>query len=248
MHWTETFFGKYYLPTHMPVLKDEKTLAEVNFMESCLGLEKGSNILDIPCGHGRHSITLAERGYNVTGIDFQKDFIQLAKENSKHLSNIEFIVSDMRTIDYENKFDGIINFFTSFGYFSEEENVEVMKKFSKALKKGGKILIETVNREWAVKNIGEIKQSWMLYPDNENITFIANNVFDILTGRMISRQAIINKDERYLQDQDIRLYAYTEMKDILDRSGLKILECFGDISKDSYDEDSSSMIIIAEKI
>lgn len=248
MHWTENFFGKYYLSTHLPVLKNEKTLAEVNFIESILGLEKGSKILDLPCGHGRHSILLAERGYKVTGIDFQKDFISLAKENSKDNLNVDFIVSDMRKINYENEFDGIVNFFTSFGYFTDEENIEVMKLFSKALKKGGKIIIDTVNREWAVRNIGEIKQSWMLYPDNDNITFIANNYFDLLTGRMISKQAIINHDERYFQEQDIRLYTYTEMNQILNLAGLKMVSCYGDIYKSEYAEDSPSMITIAEKI
>lgn len=248
MSWTETFFGKYYLPTHLPVLSEKKTQEEVNFIESSLNLPKGSKILDLPCGHGRHSIELAKRGYDVTGVDFQPDFIALAKENAENLTNINFIVQDMKTIEFDNEFDAIINFFTSFGYFSEEENFEVLKSFAKALKKDGKLIIDTVNREWTMKHTGEMTQSWLIYPNNNNVTFLANNSFDLYSSRMISKQAIIDNEERYLQEQDIRLYAYTEMDAMLKEVGMEIVSAYGNIYKDDYEKDSTNMILVAKKL
>lgn len=247
MEWTETFFGKYYLKTHYPVLTEEKNKNQADFIDSVLGLTKNAKILDIPCGHGRHSILLAEKGYNITGVDFSEEFINIAKEKSSHLNNIEFILKDMRKIDYENEFDGIISMFTSFGYFSEKENLELLQKLIRSLKKGGRILIDTINREWAVKNIGKLSRSWLVYPE-DNITFLASNTFNVFTGKMKSEQIIIENGEKFEQEQDIRLYTYTELKTLLGLCGARIIDSYGNFDYEDYSATSDNMIIIAEKI
>lgn len=242
--WTETFFGKYYLRTHNPILTEKKTNEEIDFIIDVLDLPKESKILDLPCGHGRHSILLSEKGYKVTGIDIQEDFIRLAKEQK---SNVDFLVQDMRKIDYDNQFDAVINMFTSLGYFDEGENALVVKKMSKALKQGGKLLIDTVNREWIMHHTGEIDQAWMLYPD-DNLTFLANNSFDVFTGRMHSKQVIVENNERHIQEQDIRLYTFTELRLILEIHGLEVLNVWGSFKGEEYTVDSKNMIILAQKI
>lgn len=242
--WTETFFGKYYLRTHNPILTEKKTNEETDFIIEVLDLPKDSKILDLPCGHGRHSILLSEKGYKVTGIDIQEDFITLAKEQK---SNVDFLVQDMRKIEYDSEFDAVINMFTSLGYFDEGENALVVKKMSKVLKPGGKLLIDTVNREWIMHHTGEIDQAWMLYPD-DNLTFLANNSFDVFTGRMHSKQVIVENNERHIQEQDIRLYTFTELRLILEIHGLEVLNVWGSFKGEEYTVDSKNMIILAQKI
>ncbi|MFN8575904.1 MAG: class I SAM-dependent methyltransferase [Candidatus Sericytochromatia bacterium] len=242
--WTETFFGKYYLRTHNPILTEKKTNEEIDFIIDVLDLPKESKILDLPCGHGRHSIILSEKGYKVTGIDIQEDFITLAKEQK---SNVDFLVQDMRKIEYDSEFDAVINMFTSLGYFDEGENALVVKKMSKTLKSGGKLLIDTVNREWIMHHTGEIDQAWMLYPD-DNLTFLANNSFDVFTGRMHSKQVIVENNERHIQEQDIRLYTFTELRLILEIHGLEVLNVWGSFKGEEYTVDSKNMIILAQKI
>lgn len=247
MEWTDNFFGDYYLKTHLPVLTDEKTNDEISFIEEVLNLKKGNEILDIPSGHGRHAIALAKKDYRVTGIDNQTKFIEIAQENSKNLDNISFIKEDMRNIDYEENFDAVINMFTSFGYFNDKANFAFLKQMCRALKKGGKLLIDTVNREWTINNTEEFKQAWILYPP-DNLVFIANNSFDIQTSQMVSEQAIIDKGNRYLQEQRIRLYTYTEIDFMLRNSGMEIIACYGDIYKTPYSATTSNMIVVAEKV
>jgi len=246
MSWTEKFFGKYYLQTHLPVLTETKTIEETDFIMEALKLDKGAAILDLPCGHGRHAIKLAQRGYNVTGMDIQADFITLAKEEAGEQENLSFLSGDMRKISYDNEFDAVINLFTSFGYFSEQENFDLLRSMSKSLKKGGKLLIDTVNREWAMNNTGTVNQAWLVYPP-DNIAFLANNSFNVYTGRMISDQVIVDNGERYEQMQDIRLYTYTEIKTLLSFCGMEISASYGNVYQDEYSAASSNMIIIAEK-
>ncbi|MFN8672319.1 MAG: class I SAM-dependent methyltransferase [Candidatus Sericytochromatia bacterium] len=247
MEWTDNFFGKYYLKTHFPVLTEDKNKQQVDFITNVLALPEKANILDAPCGHGRHSILLAKQGFEVTGIDFKEEFIDIAKENSKELNNTNFILQDIRKINFEEKFDAIINMFTSFGYFSDKENLELLQSYIKALKKGGKLLIDVINREWAVKNIGKISRSWLVYPE-DNITFLASNSFDIFTGRMRSEQIIMENFVKFEQFQDIRLYSYTELKTLLGLCGAIITESYGNFEYESYNMNSDNMIIIAEKL
>lgn len=246
MDWIENFYGDRYLDTHLPLLTEDVNNADVDFMLDVLELPEGSEILDIPCGFGRHSNILAEKGFKVTGIDFKPEFIDLAKKNSleKNL-DVDFLVGDMRNLEFENRFDAVINFFTSFGYFDDNDNFLTLKGMAKSLKLGGKVIIDMVNREWAINMTRENGLIWLLYPDNK--VFLANNSFDILSGRWVSDQVIVDKGESFKQLQDVRLYSYTEYDFLLNILGLKIIAAYGDTEKNQYNVKSKSMIIIAEK-
>lgn len=248
MSWTDEYHGPKYLDLHLPLLTDDVNNTDVDFMLDVLDIPKGSEILDLPCGFGRHSNILAERGYKVTGIDYKSHFIDLAIKNSqeKYLPNkVNFMLGDMRKLEFENQFDAVINFFTSFGYFDDNENFETLKGMARSLKVGGKLLIDMVNREWAINMTRENGLVWLLYPDNK--VFLANNKFDILKGRWISEQIIVEKGESTDQHQDIRLYSYTEYSFLLNVVGLKIIAAYGDTDKSPYSIKSRNMILVAEK-
>ncbi|GIW22167.1 MAG: methyltransferase type 11 [Candidatus Sericytochromatia bacterium] len=241
--WTKTFFGDNYLKLHLPILSDELNKEEVDFIINILKPQKGSKFLDIPCGYGRHSKLLVEKGMQVTGIDNNSTFIEIAKENCK---DAKFILEDMRKINFYNDFDFIINLFTSFGYFSDEENFDVIKRFAKALKKGGKLLIETINREWALKQTSTNGLTWLLYPSG--MVFLANNKYDIITGRWTSEQYVVDNNKISEQEQNVRLYTYTEYKMMFSQVGLKIIEVYGEKDLSPYTCNSNKIILVAEKI
>src|SRR5690625_6203570 len=100
-------------------------------------------MLDLGCGRGRHSIALARRGYQVTGIDLSKEVVGKAEEIAEEagLRNVTFLTGDMReTLD--QRFDAVLNLFTTFGYFLEDnENVRVLGNINKLVKSVGTTLI-----------------------------------------------------------------------------------------------------------
>src|SRR5690606_19509388 len=75
----------------------------------------GSKMLDVACGKGRHSIQMADKGFDVTGIDLSEESIEEALQ--KEADNLHFYRHDMRLPFWINYFDYAYNFFTSFGYF-----------------------------------------------------------------------------------------------------------------------------------
>jgi 2-polyprenyl-3-methyl-5-hydroxy-6-metoxy-1,4-benzoquinol methylase len=141
----EGVFDEDYLYFYETFL-DERTPEEVERIVELLALEPGAEILDCPCGHGRISNPLAERGFQVTGLDATELFLDRAREDAAARGvEVEYVHGDMRELPWRERFDGLLNWFTSFGYFSDEENKAVLRGFHDALKPGGRLVLETQN-------------------------------------------------------------------------------------------------------
>jgi SAM-dependent methyltransferase len=141
----EGVFDEDYLYFYETFLA-ESTPGEVERVVGLVGLERGAEILDCPCGHGRIANPLAERGYRVTGLDATELFLERAREDAATRTvEVEYVHGDMRELPWQERFDGVLNWFTSFGYFSDEENKAVLRGFHNALKPGGRLVLETQN-------------------------------------------------------------------------------------------------------
>src|SRR5437868_15089587 len=150
--WYQTFFGEAYLRIY--AFPPEWTERQVEGIVTLLALPAGSTILDLCCGHGRHAIPLAQRGYQVTGQDLSEVFLQQARAAADaQRVQVRWVHGDMRSIPFENEFDAVINIFTAFGYLEDQgEDQKVLRQVCKALKPGGLFLIETLHREGLMRH------------------------------------------------------------------------------------------------
>jgi len=211
-----------------------------------LKLKKGDKVLDLCCGHGRHSIELAKRGYNVTGQDINRLFLERAdKEASRQKVNVDFIQADMRGIPSTEKFDAVINMFTAFGYFEKKiDNLLVLKEISGALKTGGRFLIQVMSRDWLIRNFRE--REWR--EGKNGLLCLEERRFDFETGRNNARIILVYPNgTRKEKHHSIRVYNLTELREMLDEVGLNIEKVYGDFDGSDYDMDSRDMIIVAKK-
>jgi 2-polyprenyl-3-methyl-5-hydroxy-6-metoxy-1,4-benzoquinol methylase len=127
--WYVDFFRNDYLNVYGHMFTDERAEKESAFVSSALDLQPGASVLDLCCGQGRHSVQLAKRGLKVTGLDLNPDYVELAQQAAiAHHVAIETVAADMRDIPFENKFDAIVNMYSSFGYLeSETEDLKVLE-------------------------------------------------------------------------------------------------------------------------
>jgi len=248
MNWYEDLFNQDYDRIYFPTFTPERNSAEVDFIESALKIPKGGCVLDVACGHGRHAIELAKRGYQVTGIDFSPRFIKMAIEssNSNGISNAVFLVGDMRQTHFVNRFDAAFSYFTSFGYFSDLENNRVLETVAKALVNGGKFLLETVNRDWTIHKVENQPRRW---DEIDPGFFLLEDIsFNAHTSRIHTKRIIFDRGERRSVEYDIKLYTHAELEDMLEDAGFKVVATYGNKDSSPYAVSSPRMIIIAKKL
>lgn len=133
---------------HKRLSRDERTLREVEGIMRITNLAnlKNPTIIDAPCGWGRHSIEFAKRGFKVYGIDLSENYLEKATRSAEqlNLNNVFFQKGDMRNLPVGNqKFELAINMWTSFGFFDDNDNRQVLKEFNRVLKPGGCLLIHS---------------------------------------------------------------------------------------------------------
>jgi SAM-dependent methyltransferase len=246
--WYVDFFRGDYLNVYGHTFTEERAEKESAFVASALELKPGASVLDLCCGQGRHSIQLAKRGLRVTGLDLNPEYLELAKQAAKASKvTIETIAADMRKIPFENNFDAIVNMYSSFGYLeSEGEDLKVLESAAKALKAGGRLLLDMLNREWAIDNY--IQNDW--HTGADGTLYVERRDLDLATSRMHVHFIVVDPkgSRRESIGHIIRLYTLTEMTRILEHVGLHVTAVFGGFDSEAYAIGTRRMIIVARKI
>ncbi len=245
--WYKTLFGEDYLRMYEPVLTPERTEREVDGIVNLLALPHGSSILDLCCGHGRHSIKLAQRGYKVTGQDLSEVFLREAeKEAVAKGVPVDWVCSDMRHIPFENTFDAVINIFTAFGYLeTQEEDQQVLQQVSKALRPNGLFLLETMHREKFIRHF----EPHMIDHLPDGLIVLEEREIALLTSRANVKLTMIYPDgERKEYGHAARIYTLTELAQMLSRAGLQVKGYYGAWDKSKPTIDSLRLIVLAQKV
>lgn len=243
MYWWQKFFDEHYLKVYKELEKE--TSREVEAIVRMMDLKPKAKILDLCCGYGRHSIELVQRGFQVIGYDLSDFFIEKAKKDSVDLGvEIEFVKGDMRKLPFDKEFDAVVNIFTSFGFFDKEsDDFKVTKGVSRALKKGGLFLLDLKNREYLIRNFQ--RRRWR---QQEDFIMLEDNFFDLFTSRWeLTRTLLFQNGRKKENSFSLRMYSFTEILNLLKKSGFILESVYGDFDFREYSLDSPRMILISRK-
>lgn len=234
--WFEEWFDS---PYYHILYADRDVKEAENFIKkivSRLQIPLGANILDVACGKGRHSQTLARLGYKVTGIDLSKNNIAYARQYENE--NLKFEVWDMRCVYKERAFDYVFNLFSSFGYFSDEKDDEdSVKAFAGNLKPGGTLILDYINTECGVKLLkpkqiiqrGEIQFHIQKKVENG---FIKKKI-EFLAG-----------GENQSYEEQLKIINLFRFEKMLQIAGLKLIQTFGDYDLNDFNAGLSPRLIL----
>ncbi|HLK36237.1 MAG TPA: methyltransferase domain-containing protein [Polyangiaceae bacterium] len=243
--WWEDFFNDDFLRTTEKTT-DEQILREVGFMEDALGIERGGALLDLACGTGRHAIELARRGYEVVGFDLSLAMLARAGEEAQDRgTKINFVQGDMREMAFEEQFDGVYSWNTSFGYFEEDKNAQVVDRVHRALKSGGLFLLDVVNRDFLVRQSPSL--AWF---EGDGCVCMDEMAIDFISSRMRVKRTMMLDDGRTREvEYSMRVYSLHELGRILHEHGFKVCEVTGRIATPGvfFGNESPRTIILAEK-
>jgi SAM-dependent methyltransferase len=137
-NWYKTFFNGLALEVWTKVMTPEYTNAEIQLIKTFVDRTSGANILDIPCGNGRHSIALAQEGYCVTSIDIAEEYISALRNVTDEMKlPVTAICADILEYELSGEFDLALCLGNSFNYFDYCQLLQFAKKVNRVLKKGG---------------------------------------------------------------------------------------------------------------
>lgn len=243
--WYEEVFDENYLRT-LPFMTPEQTLREVDFIENSLSVEKGARVLDVGCGYGRHAIELVQRGLSVSGLDLSLPLlIRAADEAQKRALSVNFVHSDMRGLAFDREFDSAYCMLTSFGYFDEETNAKVAEGMARALKPGGRLLLDVVNRDYIVSDLPA-----RIWWEGDGCVVLEEVEFNFNTSRILTHRSVVFEDGRQLdQEISVRAYSLHELGKVLRQAGFRVIEVSGSIYTPGrfFGASSRNLIILAER-
>ena len=210
-----------------------------NFIDNIveyLDLKKGSKILDLACGIGRHSIYLDEIGFKVVGTDKSLNNIKKAKASQNQ--SLSFLQMEM--IDNTNhKYDVIFNLFTSFGYVNHDYNLKTIKNIERQLKDDGTVIVDFMNTLF-VKNNLVIEETKVI----DNLSFKIERRSD---GKYIYKEIKFNDKKDYFFQEKVMDLSLNDFKKYLTRYNLKVIKTFGDYNLNEFDIENSERLIMVIK-
>ncbi|MDH4145357.1 MAG: class I SAM-dependent methyltransferase, partial [Acidimicrobiia bacterium] len=148
-------FDEDYLYFYETFLTDEVSDTDAALVARLSELTPGERVLDAPCGHGRIARRLAVTGARVTGVDRSELFIERARADAaEHAVEVDYRVGDVRELPVEDGgADVVVNWFSSFGYFDDAGNEAVLAEFARALRPGGRLVLETMSPAAVLRSI-----------------------------------------------------------------------------------------------
>lgn len=239
MAWFKTWFNTPYY--HLLYQNRDYAEAEnfISKLVSYLEIPENSEIIDLACGKGRHSIFLNELGYSVLGLDLSEESIAHNKQFEKlEIPYLKFEVHDMRESIDHHPVDVVVNLFTSFGYFeSDEEDNAVFKSVYIALKPEGILVLDFLNEKY-VKNTLVPEQQI----DRGEIKF---NISKRIEGNHVIKDIRFSdqgKEHHYFEQ--VKLHSYEEIAEFAQRNKFSVKNVFGDYHLQEFDREQSPRCIM----
>jgi SAM-dependent methyltransferase len=243
------WFRQYFDAAYVATLRDQKPLrqtrTEVEFLLRSLRLPPGARILDVPCGYGRHAGELARRGFRVVGVDLSPAMIAEARRRFPEGPRLRFLRRDMRRIAFRAEFDAVVTLYTSFGYFPPAQNEATLRRMARALRPGGRILIDHRDPGY---DAALPRRLW--YRAGPRRFVLEDRRFDRRANIIHSTQLIVTTSQRWVVRRTLRVQvpSLPEWRRMFHRVGLRFLKAYS--GYDGRPHRSASprrLIVVAER-
>lgn len=238
--WFRGWFGREYLALYPHRDRAEARLA-VALLRETTRLGPGTQVLDVGCGPGRHLEELDHIGYLPVGLDLSRAMIEAACTAAPRAGLVR---GDMRLIPFRNAaFDVVTSYFTSFGYFDDDDDdLSVLCEVRRVLKAGGWYLLDFLNADEVVANLSsEDRRTVSGFEVTQRRRLVEG-------GRTIEKRIRIdggaNVPAREFQER-VRLYRPEDLHSMLVRAGLTPDSFFGGYDRSPYESMSPRCIVLA---
>jgi ubiquinone/menaquinone biosynthesis C-methylase UbiE len=240
----DAFFSDFYLRAFADDERDAEAGADALAAARMAGVGPGDEVLDVPCGFGRHTLPLAQAGYRVVGVDRSPALLEEARRRAGGERWPKLTRADYRELPFaDESFDAALNLFTSLGYLGDEEDVKVLAAIRRVLRPGGRLVLETMHRDRLIAVWSD--NDWRLL--GEGRMLLEQRTFDPGTGVSQTTQTMIESGgERDSRTWSVRVYSATELLKMVERAGFSDVKSYGSFDADPLTT-SSRLVIVATR-
>ena len=223
----------------------------VDLIVDVLDLQPGDRVLDLACGSGEHTRRLGKGGLEVVGVELAPSLVAYCRTKAEEeaIPTVRFEVGDMRELAYSGEFDAVLLLSGSFGFFDEEGNRDVLARMARALKMGGRVLIDVSDpgrmmvrpphRTWSHYGEGYgLRTTWW---EPETCTYVSEFMF-------VDANGVLNTAA---EEERIRIYSLPEWRALFAGAGLEMLHSLAQtkLPLESYDSDHyDNLVLVGQKV
>jgi SAM-dependent methyltransferase len=220
--WWRHFFDGLAVEFWLRMTPQSATQEEAAFIERMLQAPKGAELLDVPCGGGRHAVALASNGYRMTGVDISPTCLgaaqALAREQGQTVAWREQPMHEVA-----GEFDGAYCFGNSFGYYDDPGNLSFLCAVHRALRPGARFILDTSAIAECIFPTYQ-ERAWLPVGD---ILFLTERTYDPLTSHLETRYTLIRDSQIEKRTAWLRVYTVRELLSLLHAAGFKDIETYG---------------------
>jgi ubiquinone/menaquinone biosynthesis C-methylase UbiE len=240
----DAFFSDFYLRAFSEDVRNDAAEAQALAAVRLARCPEGGDVLDAPCGFGRHSIPLARAGYRVVGADRSSVLLDEARRRAGGERWPKWVNADYRDLPQQDEcFDVALNLFSSLGYLGDEEDTRALAELRRVLRPGGRLVIETMHRDLLISRWSE--QDWRLL--GEGRLLLEQRTFDPATGVAQMTQTLVpSNGPRESMTTSLRVYSATELLAMVERAGFSEVRCHGDLDGGAFGV-GTRLVVVAQR-
>jgi SAM-dependent methyltransferase len=242
--WRELFAAPAWQRVQLGWSTVEDTADEAQRVIEALGLSGGERVLDVPTGDGRIALELGAAGFPVVGVDLESAFVEAGRTaaEARGIEGVTLEVGDMRDLPFESEFDAAVCFWGSFGYFDDEGNLAQAASVCRALRPGGRYLIDIPTLETLYPRFTE--RSWFRVEDT---VVLQERGLALGTSRVETEWTFLRDDGPPATHRtSVRLYSAHELTELLRAAGFSTFSLRDDDLHD-FELGSPRLWVVASK-
>lgn len=245
--WWATFFDGAALQAWRSARSRDEDRAEARAIERVLGLIPGAEVLDAPCGDGRLALALAARGQRVVGLDQSEGCLALARADARLAGlELELVRGDLRALPWQARFAAAFCAGNSFGLFDDAGNGAFLAGVARALRPGGRFLLEypLVGELVGARRLG---RDWQWLGERLLLT---EAYLDERSGRLEALHTFLDPSCPQAREEraaSFRVYRLAELERLVEASGLRIEARLGGLGGEPFDGRSEAFYLLASR-
>ena len=241
-NWFATWFDSAYYHLLYQHRDDKEAHYFMDQLCNLLQVAPKSRVLDLACGKGRHSVYLAQKDLDVTGLDLSPESIEYAQQYQHQHEQLRFNTQDMRLPLKEGPYHYIFNLFTSFGYFeTEQEHIDTLIAMKNGLAdQNSRLVIDFFNATKAIQQL-VLKETKVL----DGIEFKLQRYVE--NGCIHKEIRFSDQGKKYFFREKVRAFTRADFEQLLQAAGLELIDVYGNYSMHAFDASQSDRCILLAK-